>query len=86
MKFLRPFFESVIPSNHFTWNKETNTFSQEASTLGLRGWPQSIQIRSVKTGKVLTFSHPKPDRDQEELYGMNYTNPETGIKLLIIND
>jgi hypothetical protein len=41
-------------SNQFSYHKESNSLTAEASDLRLRGWPAMIQIRSERTGRVIS--------------------------------
>ena len=72
---------------HFTYNKETKTFSVEISE-----WPgcklhQDIKLVNPTTKGSTVFKFKKTDMDasNEDVYGYRYESVD-GYKLLIIND
>lgn len=60
-------------SSMFTYCKAESAMVAEASDLGLRGWPRIIQIRSERTGRVISALQVGHDVDGEgELQAVNY--------------
>jgi hypothetical protein len=76
----------------------TGDFVGEASTLGLRGWPASIEVPKESVGieipkeghwaKTTTFIRDTPDVHHGEVTGMWYEgwHANKNIRLLVIND
>ena len=93
----QPFFSTLqIDIKDLSWSKDTNTFSEEASSLGIGAWTKHISINNHKTGKSRIFSLVKKHTDGEgEVTHVEYA-PDTseilsypevkGLKLLIWND
>ena len=81
-------------TDQFHWNSSTNTFSQESSSLGLRGIPSEFTIKNKKTGASASFKFSHHDYcgsgEDWEIAGSNYlaTMSKGTIKInaLIIND
>ena len=79
-----------ISTDNLHYNKETRTFSVEASDLRDGFDMYGNTVVNPKTGKMVdfTFSHADKDGSGEDTYGWNFTSygPMETIKLLIIND
>lgn len=85
-----------IDINRLNWSKERNTFSAEASSLGIGSWTKRIAINNHQTKKSRIFSLVKKHTDSEgdvthleyqpdHIESINY--PEVkGISLIIWND
>lgn len=69
----------------FDWNKETKTFVQEASMLGIGSPATTLMLTNPNTGKRKSFKMCGVDRNSEEIYGWEYKT-NCGLKALIIND
>jgi hypothetical protein len=69
----------------FDWNKETKTFVQEASMLGIGSPAATIMLTNPETGKRKSFKLCGVNRNSDEIYGWKYKT-NCGIKVLIIND
>jgi len=69
----------------FDWNKETNTFVQEASMLRIGSPATTLMLTNPKTGKRKSFKMCGVDRSSDEIYGWKYKT-NCGIKALIVND
>lgn len=80
---------NIISTEDLHYNASSQTFSQEISMLSRSFNPHyPVTIKNPKTGvsKVFKFSYADKDSSNEDTYGWNYVNSETGLKLLIIND
>lgn len=81
-----------ININQLHWNNETATFSEEASTLKMHGWPDTIKVFSPKSMTTKYFNFEKFDfngaPEDQEIAGANYKTEVEGrtIRILIIND
>jgi hypothetical protein len=76
----------LVSTDKLTWNKETQTFSTEASDLGLLEIPNTVKVFNPKTqdSRVFTFWKKDMDKTNEDTYGFWYKSKN--LKLLIIND
>lgn len=76
-----------VGSENLTWDTPTKTFSADASDFGLRdGFPETVEVRSTRTGTVKAFKSPKLNRDTEnELVSVTYSS-EDGLFLILFND
>lgn len=84
-----PVMPTLLSVINFSYNKETNCFSQYISELPATirvGKQTQIKITNPKTKNWRIFKFKKADMDgsNEDTYGWNYES-EDGIKLLIIN-
>ena len=88
IQFLNESSTPVLSTDDLSWNKDTQTFSGEASDLKgkIGGGEKEIIVNNLKTGASVTFKFTKTDTDGEDVYGWNYKNTEKGLHLLIIND
>lgn len=87
---------TAYSTNLFSYNKETNTFMAEASTL-CKGNPlyqifndacdYGFWMESARTGKLMLFLFESTDRslNENEIYGWRLKSEE-GFNALIIND
>jgi hypothetical protein len=75
--------------NQLHWNNKTATFSEEASTLKMHGWPDTIKAFSKKTMTHKYFNFEKFDYcgsgKDREIAGANYKAEIEGrtIRILI---
>lgn len=75
---------ALFSSSQFSWKDACGT--AEASDLQLDSWPDLIQIRSERTGKVLTMHRHDPRRDREgEIAYVPYVS-KSGPAVLVFND
>jgi len=72
-------------AQQFDWDKETKTFVQEASMLGIGSPAATLMLTNPKTGKRKSFKMCGIDRNSDEIYGWRYKTT-CGLKALIIND
>jgi hypothetical protein len=98
---------AIINSDRLHWSKDTKTLSEELSSLrdleveqdlfedGIRN--ANIKVKSVRTGKIVTyvFSHRDMDGSGEDCYGYNFVPSSfskrefpgcANTRLLLIND
>lgn len=85
-----------VDINHLNWSKESKTFSEESSTLGIGAWTKHISINNHKTKASRIFTLVKKHTDGEgEVTHVEYApdaneirlHPEVkGLKLFIWND
>lgn len=69
----------------FDWNKETNTFVQEASMLGIGSPATTLMIKNPTTGNRKSFKMCGINQSAEGIYGWEFKTRD-GLKALIIND
>lgn len=76
----------VLPVEKFTFNKDTRTFSADASDLGLPVgvWPEKITLRNEQ-GLEADFYFREDLRFHGEFAGMEYANAST-LSVKIFND
>jgi len=83
-------FETIIVTGD-DYNKETKTFSFEASDKQCNIPSTFVYLQSAKTKTKIKFKFVKYDTDGEDIYGANYISVNKdadgdNYKLLIIND
>lgn len=75
----------------FIFDKETNCIVAKISDLNLRSVDNTVTIKSIKTGKKVTFTFcgvDFTDSSKEDIAGWNFiaNGPDVRLHLLIIND
>ena len=88
----------VLETKYFYYHKETNSFSQDISSLPIKGISQLNQriyndacdtgfwLKSEKTGYMMLFMPTEVDiTNDNEIAGWNFKSEE-GMKLLVVND
>lgn len=93
---LRP--ATILRSKYFYYHKETNSFSQDISSLPIKDISQLNQqiyndacdtgfwLKSGKTGIMMLFMPTEVDiTNDNEIAGWNFKSEE-GMKLLVVND
>lgn len=89
---------TILETKYFYYHKETNSFSQDISSLPIRDVDQLNQriyndacdtgfwLKSERTGALMLFMPTKTDITSEgEVAGWNFRSEE-GVKLLVVND
>ena len=82
----------TISTDSLHYSPNSKTFSAEISDLIAihlaPGIPKKLNISNHKTGVSKEFEMVSVDKDgsEEDTYGWNYKNKETGVKFLLIND
>jgi hypothetical protein len=80
----------TIPSNQFTYDKQTKKFTAEASGLCILPGMNlgSFYIRSARTGDVRLFllSETEKDAGGEDILAFHYISPGQGLTATIFND
>lgn len=84
----------MLSTNRFHYDKETNTFTADASDLQFPyfNWPKQILLQSAKTGKVITcvamYDTGSGDPDNELLYRTYKPLPRDGVmfRVEVFND
>lgn len=89
--FTPPSGSFIIKVDKDDYNKETKTFSVEASSKNIRAGvvpPAIVYLLSMKSNKYMKFFRFKTDTDGsgEDIYGWWYKDEYENFKLLIIND
>lgn len=81
---------AYIPSNQFSYDGKTRTFTAEASELQILPGISigSFYIRSAKTGDTRLFllSETQRDASGEDILAFHYVSPGQGLKAIIFND
>jgi hypothetical protein len=76
-------------SNPITWNKNTRTFSTEASSIEefRSGMPEKFDLRVKKSGNVKTFAHRRASYDRDgDITRWTYTALDGGFTFIVFND
>lgn len=76
-----------VPTQDLTWNKAEQTFTTEASDLGWRPgyYPDSVSLKSHRTGVVRTFTFARYERDRDgDVQAVVYYS--RGLILRVFND
>ena len=79
-------FRRMININDMNWDRESRTFSEEASYLKLTDMPDAIRLYNPKTKRHAIFSYWKRDIAGDEIAGWWYQCKSLDLKMLIIND
>ncbi len=79
-------FNGWISTELLSWNPQTNTFTGEASEIGINGVPKSLIVWNPKTMGSIFVNLDKKDYDTEgDIAGWRFKSHQ-GYNLLIIND
>jgi hypothetical protein len=74
----------IVDGSKFTWKKNHgNTF---ISDLGLRGFPNTLYVKSDRTNQVIMFVPSDSIYSDNELVSVVYVAPGMGFSLEIFND
>jgi len=75
-----------VPTDLFTWHKDTRQFVTEASNLGIGNptWPKVITVYNPKTGGEVDFHYRRGNHNAEDLISVEYISGTLG--LFIFND
>lgn len=78
--------DAELSTDNFFYDKETKTFSQEVSSLEIKGAADTITLKNPKTNKTRIFKHVEIMRidSGEDIGGWKYKSNE--LILLIWND
>ena len=83
----------ILPTDLFTYDKDTRTFTACASDGPLHGSflpgkmiPEVLALESERTGVVLNFNYLSQRVRNEELESWTYYNHDNDISVVIFND